>query len=208
MSSGRKMIRTGATCLALALLLLLPAGIAGAADGEAPLAVDVWTDKGGQGLGAPGGIYELGEEPRVYFQVSAPCQVRLTATGEQGSRSDPPQVLETAGTYNLSLGPAEEIDLGGWQFTVEVWTTGQYASDTVAFSVVEAGAAAPPPATKARGDCDGDGETTAADAQCALGMAVGKIAEDPAADVSGDGRVSSLDARKILRAALGLEALA
>jgi len=207
MSNGRKIGRTGAILLALALLLL-PAGSAGAADGETPLAVDVWTDKGGEGLSAPAGTYELGEEPWVYFQVSAPCEVRLTATGEHGSRSEPPQVLEAAGTYNLSLGPAEEMDLGRWQFTVEVWTTGQYASDAVTFSVVEAGAAAPPPAGRARGDCDGDGEITAADAQCALAMAVGKIAEDPAADVTGDGRVSSLDARKILRAALGLEALA
>ena len=208
MSSGRKITRTGAILLALALLLL-PAGTAGAADGEAPLTVDVWTDKGGEGLNASGGTYELGEEPWVYFQVSAPCDVRLTATGEHGSRSEPPRALEAAGTYNLSLGPAEEMDLGRWQFTVEAWTAGQYASDAVAFSVVEAGAATPPPPTgRARGDCDGDGEITAADAQCALAMAVGKIAEDPAADVTGDGRVSSLDARKILRAAIGLGALA
>jgi hypothetical protein len=206
MSNGRKITRTGAACLALALLLL-PVGIAGAADDDGPLAVDVWTDKGGEGLNASAGTYELGEEPWVYFQVSAPCEVRLTATGEHGSRSEPPQVLEAAGTYNLSLGPAEEIDLGRWQFTVEVWTTGQYASDTVTFSVVEAVAAAPPATGGARGDCDGDGEISAADAQCALAMAVGRIAEDPAADVTGDGMVSSLDARKILRAALGLEAL-
>ena len=205
MSSGRKIIRTGATCVALALLLLLPAGSA-AANGQAPLAVDVWTDKGGQGLNASAGTYELGEETWLYFQVSAPCQVRLTVTGEQGSRSEE-WLLENAGTYNLSLGQAEEVDLGQWQARLEAWTAGQYASDTVTFSVVEAGAAAPPARGRARGDCDGDGEIPAADAQCALAMAVGKIAEDPATDVTGDGRVSSLDARKILRAAVGLEAL-
>ena len=206
MSSGREIVRTGVTCLALALLLL-PAGNAGAANGEAPLAVDVWTDKGGEGLSAPGGTYELGEETWLYFQVSAPCDVRLTVTGEQGSGSEEGSV-DRAGTYERYLGPTEEIDLGQWQIRVEVWTTGQYASDAVTFSVVEAGAAAPPPTGRTRGDCDGDGEITAADAQCALAMAVGRIPEDPAADVTGDGRVSSLDARKILRAALGLEALA
>ncbi len=205
MSNGREIVRIGATCAALALMLLLPAGSA-AANGEAPLAVDVWTDKGGQGLNASAGTYELGEEPWVYFQVSAPCDIRLTATGELGSHSEERE-LQDAGTYNLSLGPAEEIDLGRWQFTVEAWTTGQYASDAVAFSVVEAGAAEPPPIDRATGDCDGDGEITTADAQCALAMAVGRIAEDSAADVNGDGSVSSLDARKILRAALGLEVL-
>lgn len=206
MSSGRKITRTGAILLAMALLLL-PAGSTGAADGETPLAVDVWTDKGGEGLGAPGGTYELGEETWVYFEVSAPCDVRLTVAGEQGTGSEEGSV-DRAGVYERYLGQTEAIDLGRWQITVEAWTTGQYASDTVSFSVVEAGAAAPPVTGGARGDCDGDGEITAADAQCALAMAVGKIAEDPAADVTGDGRVSSLDARKILRAAMGLEALA
>ncbi|OFV68385.1 MAG: Cellulosome anchoring protein, cohesin region domain protein [Candidatus Syntrophoarchaeum caldarius] len=58
-----------------------------------------------------------------------------------------------------------------------------------------------------RGDCNGDGKITAADALCALQMAVGKRAEDLVMDVSEDGKVSSIDARKILRVAAGLEML-
>jgi len=57
------------------------------------------------------------------------------------------------------------------------------------------------------GDCNGDGKITAADALCALQMAVGKRAEDLVMDVSEDGKVSSVDARKILRVAAGLEVL-
>ena len=58
-----------------------------------------------------------------------------------------------------------------------------------------------------RGDCTGDGKITAADALCALQMAVGKRAEDLVMDVNGDGKVSSVDAREILKKAVaaGLE---
>jgi hypothetical protein len=62
-----------------------------------------------------------------------------------------------------------------------------------------------PPEISGKGDCNGDGKITAADALCALQMAVGKRAEDLVMDVNGDGRVTSLDARKILRIAAGLE---
>jgi len=58
-----------------------------------------------------------------------------------------------------------------------------------------------------KGDCNGDDKITAADALCALQMAVGKRAEDMVMDVNGDGKVSSLDAMKILRVAAGLEVL-
>jgi len=55
-----------------------------------------------------------------------------------------------------------------------------------------------------RGDCDGDGEITAADALCALMMAVGKIPEDLVMDVNGAGEVSSGDARDIGKDKTGL----
>jgi hypothetical protein len=53
-----------------------------------------------------------------------------------------------------------------------------------------------------KGDCTGDGKITAADALCALEMAVGKIPEDLVMDVNGDGKVTSLDAREILQQAV------
>jgi hypothetical protein len=49
-----------------------------------------------------------------------------------------------------------------------------------------------------KGDCTGDGKITAADALCALEMAVGKIPEDLTMDMNGDGSVTSLDASTIL----------
>lgn len=56
-------------------------------------------------------------------------------------------------------------------------------------------------------DCNGDGKLSVLDALCALQMAVGKRAEDPAMDINNDGQITSLDARRILRIALGLETL-
>ena len=54
---------------------------------------------------------------------------------------------------------------------------------------------------------DGDGEITTSDALLALQMAVGKQTVNMVMDVNDDGRITSVDARKILRNALGLEAL-
>jgi hypothetical protein len=53
-----------------------------------------------------------------------------------------------------------------------------------------------------RGDLNGDGPITTADAVIALQMAVSREHSD-GADVSGDGRVTSVDALMILQAATG-----
>ena len=54
------------------------------------------------------------------------------------------------------------------------------------------------------GDCDGDGQITAADAMCALNISVGNMENDMKFDVNGDGRVTSGDARVILKTAVGI----
>ncbi len=54
-----------------------------------------------------------------------------------------------------------------------------------------------------RGDLNGDGVVTAADAVIALRMAVGAVPAADAADLSGDGVVTSLDALMILQVAAG-----
>ncbi|MCK4460052.1 MAG: dockerin type I repeat-containing protein [Methanosarcinales archaeon] len=54
-----------------------------------------------------------------------------------------------------------------------------------------------------KGDLNGDGVVTAADAVIALEIAAGSRSFDSAADVSGDGQVTSLDALMILQAAAG-----
>jgi hypothetical protein len=50
-----------------------------------------------------------------------------------------------------------------------------------------------------RGDCDGDGVLTVADAICALKMSVGLMQVDNNLDMNGDGQVTSGDARQILQ---------
>ncbi len=50
-----------------------------------------------------------------------------------------------------------------------------------------------------KGDLNGDGEITAADAVIALAIAAGSHPFDALADMSGDGQVTSLDALMILK---------
>jgi len=54
-----------------------------------------------------------------------------------------------------------------------------------------------------KGDLNGDGDLTPADAAIALQLAVNG-AHDDAADVSGDGQTTSLDALMIMRTAAGI----
>lgn len=49
-----------------------------------------------------------------------------------------------------------------------------------------------------KGDCNGDGEFTSADALIALKMSVGKLSPDAIADMNNDGAVTSYDAYRIL----------
>jgi hypothetical protein len=53
------------------------------------------------------------------------------------------------------------------------------------------------------GDCDGDGELTAADALCALKMSVGNREEDLKMDMDKNDLVTSGDARILLRLVVG-----
>jgi hypothetical protein len=55
------------------------------------------------------------------------------------------------------------------------------------------------------GELSGDCEITATDALIGLNMAVGLVAEDPAADVDCNGDVAASDALKILRVAVGID---
>ena len=64
-------------------------------------------------------------------------------------------------------------------------------------------------AQRVKGDVDGDGQVTAADARLALRAAVGleslSEAQIAAGDIDGDGKLTAADAREILRQAVGLE---
>ena len=56
--------------------------------------------------------------------------------------------------------------------------------------------------TQQKGDLDGDGQITAADAATTLQMAVSGERDDNV-DMDGDGRISSVDSLMILQAAAG-----
>lgn len=53
-----------------------------------------------------------------------------------------------------------------------------------------------------KGDVDGDGKVTSADAREAMRQALGMAAQTAAADVDGDGKVTAADAREIMKRAI------
>jgi hypothetical protein len=105
-------------------------------------------------------------------------------------------VTDPAGGWAATWDTTETVD--GYYFirATAVDRAGNEGADTI---VVRVDNAALPP----KGDLDGDGEITAADAVIALAIAAGSRPFDALADVSGDGQVNSLDALMILRAAGG-----
>jgi hypothetical protein len=111
------------------------------------LEVDVWTDKGGQGLNMPGGQYSLGETPVIFFKVNIGCNVRITLAGD-GTNTWHQQAMYGP-VYQITLGVAEKSDIGQWQVLAEASTTtgDQFATDTTSFSVVGSSPAPVPPAT-------------------------------------------------------------
>jgi len=194
--------------LSLALAGTLP-GMALAADGVTPLAADVWTNMGGQGPGAAGGTYRVGEETVIYLQVNIPCQVRLTIMGP--SSAIPSQVTQSvnAGTYPHPIGVAEETDVGQWQIVLEAAATGQYASDRTSFAVISGATrpptpapAAPPAAALPPPSSFDVTKSTELSALMALKMAQGSLPVDLNFDVNGDHQVTTEDARLILQYAV------
>ncbi len=175
-----------------------------------PLVVDVWTDKGGRGIGLPGGSYLLGENTTVWIEVGADCEVTLIIDGPRGSGSE--SVYLMAGAYSMQLGQAEAGDAGTWAITVEVKAAGQTVSDTVGFAVlpIESGAPAEsiePSGLQSRGQAPPRApftpdSATELDALIALKMAKGALPPDASMDVNGDGQVTVDDARLILLAAV------
>src|SRR4030042_1650313 len=94
------------------LLTTIPASTA-LAKPVPKLTVDVWTDKGGQGLGMSGGQYNLGERPVIFFTVSIGCQTRITLSGPDGSNAWEQQAMYGP-VYQRNLGDAEQSDIGQW----------------------------------------------------------------------------------------------
>jgi len=126
--------------LALLLPLLLSAPIPGIF-AQTPT-VDVWTNKGGQGIGnINGGRYNIGESIMFYCSVSIPnvdsLRIRAIWYGSSANRFEL-TLLERgpspAGTYQASYS-VREWDVGMWRVICEVRSGGQSLSDELLFGV-------------------------------------------------------------------------
>ncbi len=189
------------------------------------LAVDVWMDKGGQGQGTPGGQYNLGEEPVIFFSVSIGCQARITLSGPGGTNAWDVQAMYGP-VYQMTLGVTEAADIGQWHVVLDAETsTGdQAASDMTSFVVVAPEPAttlpesspswilSPAPQPEASPGSSSTPETTVAesvpispklatvvDALVAMKMANGSSPVDLNLDATDDGKITPEDARSILR---------
>ncbi|MHC1574731.1 MAG: dockerin type I domain-containing protein [Candidatus Methanogasteraceae archaeon] len=125
----------------------------------------------------------------------------MVTVSEKGSYESPvwveiANVTDPAGGWAATWDTTDIAD--GYYFirATAVDRAGNEGTDTM---VVRVDNAALPP----KGDLNGDGEITAADAVIALAIAAGSYPFDALADVSGDGQVTSLDALMILQAAGG-----
>jgi len=137
-------VKIGVTSLLFSLLLvLLSSVIAGAQNEEIPLTVDMWTDRGGQGIGVlDGGTYQVGEETIFYLYVSTTCQVKWTIKNPLGT--DVREETLKAGTHQYP-DEAEGKHVGQWEMTFEAWTEEEYAFDLISFTIVKTGEVSPEP---------------------------------------------------------------
>ena len=128
-------VRIGVRSLFLTLLLvLLFSTIVGAQNKEDSLAVDIWSDRGGQGIEVLDvGTYDVGEEITFYLYVSTASQVKWTIRDPYGSEDVREETLE-AGTHEYR-DVAEEDHVGAWDMTLEAWAGGEYAFDAISFTV-------------------------------------------------------------------------
>ena len=119
------------------LLVLLFSVVAGAQNKEDPLTVDIWSDRGGQGIGVLNvGTYDVGEQITFYLYISTASQVKWTIMDPSGSEDVREETLE-AGTHEYR-DVAEEQHVGPWDMTFEAWAGREYAFDVISFTVVGA----------------------------------------------------------------------
>jgi hypothetical protein len=187
------------------------------------LDVDVWTNRGGQGSNISGGTFEVGDTVTIYAKAISSSTGKWSVLGPSMSDSGT-QELQGGRTYAWDLGLAEETDIGEWQVKFDVSNDGQYASDTVNFSVIRPSVPAPAPTptptptpapaptptptptpqpptgVEEEGTAKIDAASaTELDALIALKMAEGELSADLYMDANGDGKVTREDAELILQ---------
>jgi hypothetical protein len=108
--------------------------------------VDVWTNKGGQGIGnLNGGQYSIGESVTLYCSTSTNIDsLRIRLVRPDGTKEE--TALEVgpspAGTSGVSRNAEEPV--GEWRVICEAQSGGQTSSDEVRFTVVPAPDKTPP----------------------------------------------------------------
>ncbi len=186
----RRAVSLAGAGLLCAVLLATPVAAQGG------FTVDVGTDRGGEGPGAYGGTYRVGESTGIWVRVSAPCNVEWTLKGPGVDTGDS-SYFPAADTYSLKLGEAEASDVGTWTFAIRGVSGSVVATDAVQFQVVAAGQPTPTP-TPAPTPALTPAAATALDSLKALKMSQGTLAVDLSLDVDRDGSVTKDDARLIL----------
>ena len=181
--------------------------------GGAEAAVDVWTNKGGEGQGMAGGTFQVGEETIIYVRATNTLQAIWTISGPSTAKSGS-KLLEGGETYQLQLGQAEKGDVGQWQVAFESEVAGQGVYDMVSFTVVSSAPAStstppvsppetmPPVTGQSTESIEIKIDSTSATelaALVALKMAEGELDADLCLDADGDGEVTREDARLILQ---------
>lgn len=175
---------------------------------SSPFVVDVWTSRGGQGVGVVGGSFGPGDDIIIYLSATQDCYVSIGLGKGDGGTLAALDNWQLAGGQTVTL-PAIPLDaadnpFGTWWVEADaVSISGSVlSSDYVMFSVSpEAPPAstpfpAPTPPNAAAVTAE---DATALDALIALKMAEGSLPAEVQFDVNGDGRVTLDDARAILK---------
>jgi len=183
----RRVAALSGVCFLFAVLLTSPVLA------QAGFSVDVGTDLGGEGQGAHGGTYQVGEATGIWVRVNAACDLTWSLSGPGGTSGESTR-FPAAGTYSLDLGVAEASDVGTWTFSIRAISGSIVATDAVQFLVVKAGQSTPAATPALTPDV-----ATALDALKALKMSQGTLTADLSFDVDRDGSVTADDARLILK---------
>ena len=138
-----------ATVIILIILVLAGTGISTANIKEVQakpiwLSVDVWTSRGGEGEGVPGGSYKVGEQVVLYFKTSLDCPAKFTLMGPGGTQSVQLS-MQSNKIQTRPLGVAEASDIGTWQVSFEASAYTQYRTDITSFTVTGTVTPTPPP---------------------------------------------------------------
>jgi len=85
---------------------------------------DIYTDRGGQGIGVPDGTYRVGETVNIGISVSEPSTITITLYGPYTVNIEPFQFGPGSGYF--SLGKADPGDIGRWEVVGQACPTEVY----------------------------------------------------------------------------------